>query len=374
MIKVFQVSSDTNIGGAGKCILTFLENYNRSSFDMAVVLPYHSLLKEKVEALGVRTIEVEGINEKSLGRKGVSALRRVFKQERPDIVHTHASMSARIAARLCHIPGIVYTRHSVFEPSPTISKGAGKKINGLVNNCTADRIIAVAEAAKQNLVDCGVDESKIDVVLNGINPLEPMDNQQKEAVRRRYGIQPGQKVISILARLEEVKGHAYLIEAAKLVLDAGCDVVFLIAGTGSQGELLKQKVRQMNLEKNILFTGFVEDVREIVNITDISANASYGTEATSIALLEGMCLGKPAVVSEFGGNPGVIIPEENGLLFPIKNSQRMAEAFLSILKDDKLYQTLSEGAVRIFQERFTAKRYTQQIETIYKELMQKGTR
>ena len=158
------------------------------------------------------------------------------------------------------------------------------------------------------------------------------------------------------------------------MLDAGCDVVFLIAGTGSQEELLKQKVRQMNLEKNILFTGFVEDVREIVNITDISANASYGTEATSIALLEGMCLGKPAVVSEFGGNPGVIIPEENGLLFPIKNSQRMAEAFLSILKDDKLYQTLSEGAVRIFQERFTAKRYTQQIETIYKELMQKGTR
>ena len=182
--------------------------------------------------------------------------------------HLHASMSARIAARLCHIPGIVYTRHSVFEPSPTISKGAGKKINGLVNNCTADRIIAVAEAAKQNLVDCGVDESKIDVVLNGINPLEPMDNRQKEAVRRRYGIQPGQKVISILARLEEVKGHAYLIAAAKLVLDAGCDVVFLIAGTGSQEELLKQKVRQMNLEKNILFTGFVEDVREIVNITD----------------------------------------------------------------------------------------------------------
>ena len=371
MIKVFQVSSDSNIGGAGKCILTYLEHYDRQRFDMTAVLPENSLLKPEIEKLGVRVIEVPGIAEKSLSFTGIKNLMSVFKKEKPDVVHTHASMSARISARIMGVRGIVYTRHSVFEPSPKISKGIGKVVNGFINNFFTDRIIAVAEAAKKNLTDCGVSNKKISVVLNGIKPVEPMNDTEKAGVREKYGIRNGETVISLLARIEEVKGHEILIEAAKCVLDRGYSIKVLIAGTGSCEERLKQKVTDMGLSDKIIFTGFVNDVRGIVNITDISANASFGTEATSIALLEGMCLGKPAVVSDFGGNPGVIKNGVNGFLFPSKDPDAMADCIIKILETPGLYEKLSDGAKKIFSEKFTADIYTGSISDIYAGLCTK---
>lgn len=369
MIKVFQVSSDTNIGGAGKCILTFLEHYDREKFDMTVILPRNSLLREPVEKLGVRVIEADGINERSLGREGIKSLKKIFKTEKPQIVHTHASMSARVAAKLCGGCKIIYTRHSVFEPSPKISKGLGKIINGAVNSFLADRIIAVAEAAKKNLTDCGVPDKKIQVILNGIKPVEPISEAEKEEVRKQYGVKQNQKVISILARLNPVKGHNDLIDAMELVIKKGFSPMLLIAGVGECEDALKKQIEEKGLEENIKLTGFVENVRGIVNITDISANASFGTEATSMALLEGMCLGKPAVVSDFGGNPGVIFPEQNGLLFPTRNVQAMADCFIRLLSDSEAYETMSQNAKKIFTETFTAERYSQEIQQVYLDLI-----
>lgn len=368
MIKVFQVSSDTNIGGAGKCILTFLEHYDRSKFDMTVILPNNSLLRKPVEELGVRVLEADGINERSLGIAGIRSLRNIFKQERPQIVHTHASMSARVAARQCGKCRIVYTRHSVFEPPARLTSGLGKIINGAVNSYLADRIIAVAEAAKKNLTDCGVPENKISVILNGIRPLEPMSEAEKQTIRQRYAIEENQKVISILARLNPVKGHEDLIDAMEIVVKKGFSPILLIAGVGECEEALKTKIKEKGLENHIRMLGFVENVREIVNITDISANASFGTEATSMALLEGMCLGKPAVVSDFGGNPGVIFPEQNGLLFPTRNVPALAEQLIRLLSDEQAYQKMSIGAQKLFAEKFTAERYTNEIQNLYLEL------
>lgn len=371
MIKVFQVSSDSNIGGAGKCILTYLEHFDRTRFDMSVVLPENSLLKPKVEALGVRVIEVSGIAEKSLGAEGIKNLVALFKKEKPDVVHTHGSMSARVAAKITGCKGIVYTRHSVFDPSPRISKGIGKILNGFINNFFTHRIIAVAEAAKKNLTDCGVSEKKISVILNGIKPVAPISEEKKAEIRAGYGIGTDEKVISLLARIEEVKGHSILIDAAKLVSERGYNIKVLIAGTGSYEKSVKEKVRSLNLSDKIIFTGFLEDISGIVNITDISANASFGTEATSIALLEGMCLGKPAVVSDFGGNPGVIKNGENGFLFPSKNAEKMADCICTILDDPALYEKLSRGAKEIFNSKFTADIYTEQISDMYEKLCTK---
>lgn len=369
MIKVFQVSSDTNIGGAGKCILTFLKEYDRSVFDMSVVLPKNSLLRDEILNLGVRVIEADGINETSLGCKGIASLKRIFREERPQIVHTHASMSARVAAKLCGGCKIVYTRHSVFEPSPKISKGLGKVINGAVNNFLADRIIAVAEAAKKNLTDCGVNPDKIQVILNGIQPVLPMSETEKAEVRKAYQVDPQQKVISILARLTPVKGHADLITAAGILRQRGLKPLVLIAGTGESESALREQIQAVGLEDTVRLVGFVEDVRGIVNITDISANASFGTEATSMALLEGMCLGKPAVVSDFGGNPGVIFPERNGLLFPARNPAAMADCLERLLIDREAYEQMSQGAKDIFQSTFTAKRYAEEIQQVYLDLI-----
>lgn len=364
MIKVIEVSTDTNIGGAGRVLLILLAELDRTKFDVSVILPENSLLKPEIEKLGIPITEVSGIADKSMDLPSIKRLKKIFDMEKPDLVHTHASMSARIAARLSGCK-VVYTRHSVFPPPKSISKGIGKWINGMVNNYFADRIIAVAEAAKDNLTDTGVKDKKIDVILNGVYPLTPCEN--KDEIYRRFGIEPGEKVISIIARLEDIKGHDYFIEAADMLLKEGLKAKFVIAGTGSYEEHLKQKVKELHQEENILFTGFITDVDKLMNITYIQANASFGTEATSLSLLEGMSLGIPAVVSDFGGNPGVIKSGVNGFIVKKQDSVALKEGLSKLLDNDELYQELSKGSKKIFAENFTAQVMTRNTEGIYEK-------
>lgn len=367
VIKVMEVSSDTNIGGAGKCVLTFLKTYDRSKFDVSVVLPPNSLLKPEVEKYGVPVFEVEGMADKSLDRTAVKNLKRLFREQKPDIVHTHASMSARFAARSLKI-GIVYTRHSVFPPSPKISRGIGKKINGFINNRTSDRIIAVAEAAKDNLTATGVNEEKITVILNGVDRLTPLNAEERAAARAELNLKDGQKSAAIVARLNEVKGHKYLVQAAKMVLDSGIDAKFFIAGTGETEEAIRRQIQEAGLQDNVIMLGFMTDVRPLMDVMDVQLNCSFGTEATSLSLLEGMSLGKPAVVTDFGGNPGVIQDGKNGFLVPTHDAHAMADALIKLFRDDALYEKMREQALAIYQEKFTSEVNTRRIEAVYSEL------
>jgi len=366
MIKVIEVSTDTNIGGAGRVLLILLKELDRTKFDVSVILPKNSLLAPEIEKLGVRITEVDGIADKSLDIPSIKELKKIFDKEKPDIVHTHASMSARIAARLSGAK-VVYTRHSVFPPAKSISRGIGKLVNGMVNNYFSDRIIAVAEAAKDNLTDTGVSDKKIDVILNGVYPLTPCEN--KEEIYKRFNLEPNEKVVSIVARLEDIKGHDYFIEAADMLLKEDYKAKFLIAGTGSYEEHLKQKVKELGREKDIIFTGFITDVDKLMNITYIQANASFGTEATSLSLLEGMSLGIPAVVSDFGGNPGVIKSGVNGFIVEKQNSRALKEGIEKLLKDQELYEKLSAGSKDVFAKTFTAQAMTRNTEGIYEKAL-----
>ena len=365
--KIIEVSTDTNIGGAGKCLIALLENFDYSKFAVKVILPPDSLLKSHIELLGVTVIEVPGIAEKSLDIKSINSLYRIFKAEKPDLVHTHASMSARIAARHAGAK-VVYTRHSVFPPSRILTSFPGRQINGIFNNYYADGIIAVAEAAKDNLTDTGVDESKIRVILNGVAGLRAVDEPEKQRIRERFAIPEEYKVISIVARLEDIKGHDYFIEAANMLLRDGVKAKFMIAGTGSYEGQLKAKVKQLGLDEDVIFTGFISDVDKLMNITDIQVNASYGTEATSLALLEGMSIGVPAVVSDFGGNPGVIKNGENGFVVSKQNSAALRTAIKRLLDDETLYASMSARSCEIFKDVFTASAMTRNTENLYSEI------
>jgi len=371
MLKVMQVSSDTNIGGAGKCILTFLKFFDRENFDIPVVLPQGSLLKEGCEALGAKVIEIDAMRDKSFDVKAIKELVRVFKAEKPDIVHAHASMSAKIAAKLCGIK-VVYTRHSVFEPSPKISKGLGKILSGFANNSTADKIIAVAEAAKDNLLKTGVDEKKIIVLLNGVEPLNKLSEEERNKAREKFGISADETVISIVARLNPVKGHKYFVEAAQRIKEKGLKAKFLIAGTGEAEKSIKEQIKSLGLEDTVVMLGFLNNVSELMNITDIQANCSFGTEATSLSLLEGMSLGVPAVVTEFGGNPGVIKNGRNGFLVPINDSCALAEKIAELIEDKELYKKMQEESLLIYKEKFTAEVYARNIESVYAQIGEKG--
>lgn len=371
--KIIEVSSDSNIGGAGKVLITLLKNFDYDEVDVKVILPPDSLLKPEISELGIEVIEVEGIAEKSLDFKSILKLRKIFKTEKPDLVHTHASMSARIAAHSVGVK-VIYTRHSVFPQPKRLTTFPGKQINGFINNRYSDGIIAVAEAAKENLTDTGVNGDKVRVILNGVDGLPQASDEEKTEYRGKFGVKDGEKVISIVARLEDIKGHEYFIEAAKMLLDDGINAKFFIAGTGSYEDTLKKKVSRMGLEDKVIFTGFITNVNELMSITDVQVNASYGTEATSLALLEGMSIGVPAVVSDFGGNPGVIKNGKNGYVVAKQNSAALKKGIYNLLTDDDLYDEMSKGSVEIFNSVFTSYAMTRATQDMYMEIIERNER
>lgn len=366
MIKVMNIISDTNIGGAGKCIINFSRNYDSKKYEIVVVLPKGSDLVKELKGKSVKIIEVDGIKDKSLDIKALFKFVKIIKAEKPDIVHTHASSVARIAARMVKGMKVIYTRHCAYPVSERIKKGIGQFIYKNVNEYFSDRIIAVGNAAEENLLEGGISKEHIDTFFNGVEKIAVTSDEEKKKLKKKYNIADDEVVIGILARLEFVKGHDTFIDAANILLkEKKMKAKFFIIGTGSEEERLKEKVKELGLEKDIIFTGFIKNVGDYLNIFDVQVNCSFGTETSSLSLLEGMSIGVPAVASNYGGNPYLIFDGENGHIVPIKDGKATAEAIEKILTNEETRKYMQEKSVEIFNDKFTIQRYVNNVQGVY---------
>lgn len=368
MIKILHVISDTNIGGAGTVLLTILRNIDRSRFDVKVVLPEGSKLIPRIDALGFEHICTAGGADKSLDIGAIGEYRKIFKAEKPDIVHTHAAMSARIAAFFAGVRVRIHTRHSTFEPRPILTKFPFRSICGFINNTLSTQMIAVSESTKNNLTAMGANPKKIEVVINGAEPLREVSPEEENSLREKLGIKEGDFVVGMSARLEEVKGHIYLVEAARIIKERGCDnLKVIIIGTGSTEQELKEKTKEYGLSDSVIFPGFVGDVAPYIKVMDVIVNCSFGTEATSMALLEAMSLAKPAIATDYGGNAFIIENGKNGYIIPQKSASNLAEAIQKLMDSPENLSEMAKFAYSKYICRLTGKIMTGKMEKIYED-------
>ena len=369
MIRILNIISDTNIGGAGRVILNYLRYADRNKFETLVAIPRGSLLKPLLEEAEVPVYEVDGMADCSYASQDVKALQALIRRVRPDLVHTHGALSGRIAAKRCHVP-VVYSRHSAFPVPAKLKYPPGRWVNKLLNEHYADHIIAVSPATRDNLTEGGISPKKITVVMNGVAPVSPISDGEKAALRRSLGLEPDVFTFGILARIEDYKGHLYLVYAAKLLKDRGySNFRILVAGTGAFEEEVTRAVTEMGVEDVVQMLGFRSDAAALLNILDVQLNASYGTEATSMALLEGMSLGLPTIASDYGGNPFVITSGQNGLLFPSKDSAALADAMAELMDHPEEVSIMREKALETYQSRFTGEVFARNTEQIYENVL-----
>lgn len=368
MIKVIHVLSDMKIGGAGRWLLNLLKSADREKFEIKVALPRGSLLIDKVRDLGFEAISVDGMSDKSFDPGAVGMLLGIIRREKPQIVHTHASLSARLAARLAGV-SIINTKHCIDGRKTGVKKLAGARLNELL----CDAAVAVSAAVKQDMIDNGADGSKISVIYGGINPVMELGSEDRKRIREKWGIGEKDQVVGIVARLAEVKGHRYFIDAAEIISQDISTVKFLIAGAGPKEQELRELAARRGLEGQIIFTGFIENVHEIFNIIDINVISSL-SEALCLSLIEGMCVGKPCVGTNTGGVPEVIKDGYNGFLVPPGDSAGLAEAVLKLLRDPGLGKTMGERGRELVTERFTAGAMARDIGELYEAVIKKNGR
>ncbi len=364
MIRVLNIISDTNIGGAGRVLLNYLRCADRERFETAVALPKGSLLLPELQALGARTHEVDGMADRSYHRDDVRALEALIRDENPDIVHTHGALSGRIAGRRCGRV-VIYTRHSAFPVPARLRYPPGRWVNKYFNEHYADHIIAVSPAAAENLTDAGISPRYITTILNGVAPVERLDAAALAPQRAAWGLEPDDFVLGILARLEPYKGHMDVLDAVRALADQGRRCRLLIAGTGPAEAALRRRTAELGLEDEVVFTGFLREVAPFLSLLDVQLNASYGTEATSLSLLEGFSMGVPAIVSDYGGNPCLVTDGDNGLLFPTRDAAALAGCIGRLMDEPETRAQMSRRAEAAYHKRFTAERFARKIESVY---------
>ena len=374
MIRVLNIISDTNIGGAGRVILNYLRYTDKRRFETMVAIPKGSLLKEPLQQAGVTVYEVNGLADRSFHKDDVQTLRKLIKRVKPDLVHTHGALSGRIASRFCGVP-VIYSRHSAFPVPAKIKYPPGRWVNKLVNEFFADHIIAVSPATMDNLTEGGISKKKITVVMNGVAPVEETLPEQRTALKAELGIPEDAFVFGILARIEDYKGHLYLVSAANLLKEKGyTNFRILIAGTGDFEQDVRDAVIVSGVTDVVQMLGFRSDVKELLNICDCQLNASYGTEATSMALLEGMSLGLPSIVSDYGGNPWLVENGVNGLVFPTRDSRALADCMEQLMNSPDRGRALGKKAQEIFREGFTGEVFARNTEKVYLRVLKKGAK
>lgn len=369
-IKVVEAISDLNVGGAGKLLLNRIRQSNRNLFDYTVILPKGSLLAEMLKKEKIKVLEINGCRNKSLDFKSIIELICALKHLSPDILNSHACMSARIAGRLSGVRVNLYTRHCDFPVNKKFSYALTNICVKAMNDFLSDGIIAVSDSAKRNLLLLGASDSAIKVIINGAEAVPSISVSDRQRVRAKLGIPTDSVVVSIFARLEEYKDHKTLLRAAK-ALEKHKNIYFLIVGSGGLESKLKAYAKSLGIEKRVIFTGFVDSVADLMNITDINVNCSIGTETSSLALSEGMSLGIPAIASDYLGNKYMVENQVNGLIFKQRNHRELAKGILILSQDSELYVRLSENAKKRFYSELNSVRMTRETEKYYLSMIKR---
>ena len=373
-MKVAEVISDMNIGGAGRVLLARLKYSDKNKINTTVIVPEGSELKPKLLSLGINVIEINGCKDRSLDILAIPRYAKLLRSLRPELINCHGSLTCRIAARICRVPISVYTRHCTY-PLPKWQKNMlVKKLLGTAQSILSDWIIAVADAAKKDLVQMGTDAKKIRVIINGCEGLKKTSANAQKELRQSLCIPDDAVVVGICARIESCKGHTDFIKAARALHNISEKYRFLIIGKGSKEKELRKMSQRLGLDKYIIFTGFLDDVSPYYGIMDINVNCSVGTETSSLAISEGMSVELPTVASDYGGNPYMVRDGVNGFIYPCGRYDILAQRINTLATDKELYAQMSKKAYDRFCNELNAQHMTKETEAFYFECYRQSVR
>lgn len=342
-MKIVHILTDSGIGGAGILLENQLIYSSLPRTCFTIVLPRGASLAPRFSARGFRVLPILHKRDRSIATSDFFRIVALIRHEKPDILHTHASLTGRLAGWLSGVPVRLATRHCAY-PVGRSGQPLFRWLHQAFDRHLSTGTIATAMAAVDNLTDLGIPQEKILFIRNGARALDRLPECLRENLRRELRIPESAFVVGICARLSPVKDHTTLLYAAKYLLSKHTGYHFLLVGGGEEERHLRQTVKELGITEYVTFTGYAEDPTPYINLFDVAVNCSTGTETSCLALSEAMSLGIPCVASRYGGNPELVHENENGLLFSPGDAPALA-ACLSRLKNDPiLYHRLSDGA------------------------------
>jgi glycosyltransferase involved in cell wall biosynthesis len=241
----------------------------------------------------------------------------------------------------------------------------------------AHRIIANAEAVRDQLLLEGVPGKKISVVYNGLDlaRLTPQSSTRSE-ILTLLGLSameetPGLKFVTIVANLKhDVKDHPMFLRAARRIQAAVPEARFLIAGTGELLAPMRALAAELGIGSHSFFLGRCAQVPELLSISDVCVLSSKA-EGFSNAILEYMAAEKPVVATNVGGAREAVIEGETGYLVASNDDEKMAQRIVDLLRNPELALSMGQAGRRRVETRFSCQAQLGKTEQIYEELLRR---
>lgn len=237
----------------------------------------------------------------------------------------------------------------------------------------ATRVLVNADAVKDWLLDQGYNPARIVVIPNGVDLARFDDPVDPDAIRRELGLAPGVALVTVVSRLNYLKGLEHFLEAASILASRFPDVHFAIVGEASLGDdryltVLAELAARLGIGDRVHFTGLRSDVPAVLASSTVSVMPSLN-EALSNVVLESMAASAPTVATRVGGTPEAIADGVSGLLVSPGDSAALAEAIARLLGDPGLAAALGREARRTIEKRFSVDRMVEATEQLYVDLL-----
>lgn len=355
----------SSIHGVSRLFSWWFPRYDRRRFAPSLIgLKQPEPASERLREQG---IAVEHLGRGRFDPRILTDLVRAGQRRNAKVLHVHGYAAAdfgRLAARRLGA-ALVLHEHFADPRLPGYQALADRLLAPLTH-----RAIAVSASTRDFLVrERHVPADRVRLIWNGA-PLEefaPRGRERRLAVRRELGLADDAPVVGSIGRLNEQKGHRYLLDAAVRVLAALPAARLVLAGDGDQEPALRAQAESLGIAPRVFFVGHRTDVPALLEAFDVFCISST-YEGTPLTLFEAMAAAKPIVSTAVDGCREVIEDGRTGLLVPPRDGQALGQALTRLLSDASLRAALGAAAQRE-SARYDIRECVERMQALYDEVL-----
>jgi glycosyltransferase involved in cell wall biosynthesis len=317
--------------GVKRLFSWMMPRFDPARFNVSLVsLRKKDLSEETLESFG---IDISYLHKSKFDPATLTALLKIVDHKQIDILHLHgygATTFGRAAAAMRRLPAILH-EHANLTDTPWFQKVADRALEPFT-----DIAIAVSKSTADFVINARlVPARKVKVVYLGA-PFDEFSRtrtaDELAAARRELGAAPGDFAIGTVTRLHDSKGNEYLVDAARLVLDARPDAKFFLVGEGPLRPDLEAQAARLGLGDRFVFAGFARDVAATLSAFDVSVFPSLW-EGTPLTAFEALAAGKPIVATDADGLLDILTDNHDARIVPRRNARALADEMIALMAD-----------------------------------------
>lgn len=389
--KVLQIVNRMNLGGITMqiCIVT-------SALSKKNTVRVLAGLKDESEASSNFMAESMGITVESIDSmhkeinpksdfKAYQEIRKIIKEFKPDIVHTHAAKAGllgRLAASKEKVPVILHTFHGhVFHSyfGKVKTKVFIELERMLARKST--KIIAISNKQKQELSEQFkiAEKDKFEVIPLGFDLEKFSINkvENRKTFREKYSINDDEIAIGIIGRLVPIKNHSLFLEAFAIAKSKTTKKIkAVIIGDGELKEMIEDLAKSLNLTfdtKNgvnvdIVFTSWILEIDKAIHGLDIIALTSLN-EGTPVSLIEAQAAGIPILSTDVGGIRDIVEENKTCLLSANNDIKAFSKNLIELIENETTRSLFIENGPKLANKKFSQERLITDTENLYEKLI-----